>query len=82
MTALSIRAYFEPKSEERPDLVEQYLFTQEKVRQFEIAREGRRIRFLIYCLLIGALSAPVVSSWILQAVEGKQCERNPIVCQM
>ncbi len=82
MTALSARKYFEPHSEERPDLAEQFLEQQEKIRQKQKKKDLRQFLILIVCMALATIALPLVTLAIQTAVEAKACERNPIVCQM
>lgn len=70
---------FEPRSEPRTDLVEQDESTKMKIAT------GRQRRLEIQLLIAGVVTiivAVTCGTLYLRAIEGKQCEQKPIVCQM
>jgi hypothetical protein len=79
MTTLSMKKYFEPRSESRPDLVLEYEIMQTRIAtRKQRDREKRIVAVLAATLIVVAF----LGLSFQKEYEAKQCEQQPIVCQM
>ncbi len=79
MTALSAQEYFEPRSESRPDIVERDVML---LTAIATRRQRRLETQLLIAGIVAIVCAVTFGTLYLRAIESKQCEKNPIVCQL